>query len=104
MRRFLERLAGAVELLVTGRVPETFDDVERINQVMWEMGFADRDEASTFVADELNRLWDEAYPAPEAYWDEPEYHYHELSHLAFREAHLAEYPNGYLARFLEGAE
>ena len=82
MKRFAKRLAGAVELLVTGKVPETFDETERINQVMWEMGFADRSEAATFVADEMNRLWDEEYPTPYAYWDEP--HFHELSHLWFR--------------------
>jgi hypothetical protein len=81
MRRLLKRLAGAVEYLRTGRV-ESFDDLERINQVMHEMGFADRSEAVEFVADELDRLWNEAYPTPYAYWEEP--HFHELSHLYFR--------------------
>jgi hypothetical protein len=76
------RIAGAVEVLRTGRL-ESFDDFERVNQVMHELGgFADRHEAYDFVADELNRMWNEAYPTPYAYWEEP--HYHELSHLEFR--------------------
>jgi predicted chitinase len=89
MRRFLHlvrfRIAGAFEYLRTGRV-ESFDDFERVNQIMHELGgFADRAEAAEYVAEEMNRLWEEAYPSPFAYWNEPaEQHYHELSHLQFR--------------------
>jgi predicted chitinase len=83
-RRFVKfRIAGAFEYLRTGRV-ESFDDFERVNQIMHELGgFANRDEAYEYVAEEMNRLWEAAYPSPFAYWNEPEPH-HELSHLQFR--------------------
>lgn len=82
--RVRRRIAGAFEYLRTGRV-ESFDDFERINQIMHELGgFANRGEAADYVAEEMNRLWEEAFPSEFAYWNEPETRFHELSHLEFR--------------------